>query len=258
MVSSAHLRRICVTLCTTVLLSACDSGIITTPNKGFDQVRFAPCTGKDTAFTDIPFEDWPQTYHLTVAETIEAHLESLHNPTTEQLDCSAADYSSMIKPTGTLKKLAMTLPPWEDPARLQKLSEMDLGPVLLEYLRTYECSLAERRNYISIIVPKENASSAGGNVTISMDRIFFNDKTDEQRGIIDHELAISRTTLNRTLTLVGGEDRLRPLSLDIECLKRVSLDIRNILGLVSQASACLPRIRDARGSLRDLHDPTQE
>ena len=135
---------------------------------------------------------------------------------------------------------------------------MDVGPVLLEYLRTYECALNERKNFIGIIVPKENASNAGQNVSVSMDRILYNDTTDEQRSTIDHELAVSRATLNRTLTIIGGEDRLRPLSLDIECLKRVSLDIRNITGLISQASACLPRIRDARGSLRDLPDPTQQ
>ena len=66
------------------------------------------------------------------------------------------------------------------------------------------------------------------------------------------EVALARPTLHRTLSLIGGIDRLRPVDSSFECLQRASLDIRNILGLTAEVTSCLPRILDTRGSLRDL------
>ena len=141
-----------------------------------------------------------------------------------------ADSPSALPPP----ELAALLPPWKESSRLAHLSEMDIGPVLLEYLRTYECSLSERDNLLFIIVPREHG-------TDSMERGLYQDTVAEQSELITHERSIARATLDRTLLILGGLDRLTPLGADIECLKRTSLDIRNSLGLVSQAAACLPR-----------------
>lgn len=208
-------------------------------------------------FATDPFDSWPQMYHSTVASVVDAHIKSLQDTTTLPLECSATDYSSVIKPTAALRNLAQTLPPWKDAEKLQKLSEMDIGPVLLEYVRIYECALSERRNTLDIQILKDfanNSSSSSAN-GLSMERDDMNTKDTEERLKIAKEIAVARPALDRTLMIIGGEDRLHPLSIDIECLKRTSLDIRNILGLVSQASACLPRIRDARGSMQDIPNP---
>lgn len=246
MISNRSLRRpltLALLLAGCTVLGAC--GIVTTPNTGTDLQALAACTGSGSMFDHISFDDWPKTYHSTVANVIEAHMDSLKDATKLQLQCTAPDYASMVKPTQDLRDLAGQLPPWQDSQKLQSLSEADIGPVLLEYLRVYECALNERNNFKMIKIQQEKN---GGN--------DFTNATEASReeGIIDHELAIARPALDRTLQIVGGADRLRPLALDIECLKRTSLDIRNILGLVSQVSACLPRVRDARGSLRDLPD----
>jgi hypothetical protein len=248
--------RISFTVLGALLLCSC-TNILTTSSTGIEGARLAACTGTGSMFETLPFSKWPDTYHKTVADVIDAHENTLRDTNIEELQCTAPDYPSIVKPTLYLKNLAKTLAPWKDTKKLNSLSEMDIGPVLLEYVRIYECALAERKNYLSILVPREFASSASAaNTTKTMDRISYNEAVDTQSRTIDHELAISRLTLNRTMLIVGGEDRLRPLSLDIECLKRVSLDIRNIMGLISQASACMPRIRDARGSLRDLPNPS--
>ena len=78
----------------TILLSGCSSGILTTSNQGFDQTRLAPCSGADSPFETLAFADWPQKYHQTVAQTIEAHLTSLQDTNPQQLECTAADYSA--------------------------------------------------------------------------------------------------------------------------------------------------------------------
>ncbi len=234
-----------------LLLYGCNS-LITTPPENIDTERLAACTIVGSVFETLPFAEWPKKYHETVAKVIEAHMKSIEDTKTTELQCTASDYASLVKPIPELTELAKTLPPWKDPLKLSKLSETELGPVLLEYLRVYECSLSERRNFLSTIVAKEFATAPTTAPNTLQQRIDYNETTDEQRRIIDYETAIARTTLNKTLIIVGGQDRLRPLGLDIECLKRVSLDIRNIMGLLSQASACMPRIRDARGSLRDL------
>ncbi len=237
-----------------LVLGGC-THILTTSPVGQDETRLAACTGKDTMFAEIPFNEWPQKYHSTVASVVDAHEDNLKDIDTLKLECTADDYASTLKPTGALKELARTLPPWKESRALDKLSEMDLGPVLLEYLRLYECALLERRDSLSIEVLKDFAGSSSSKDTTAMPREDFNKTGNDQRRTIDQEIRIARPTLDRTLLLVGGEDRLRPLSMDIECLKRTSLDIRNIMGLVSQATACLPRVRDARGSLQDPKNP---
>lgn len=236
----------------TLLLGAC-SGLITSPMEKRTGDRLAACTAKGTPFESLAFEEWAETYHTTVADIVEAHMDSIRDTHTTELQCTAEDYVSMVKPTDELRELAESLPPWQSEKAREDLSETDIGPVLLEYLRTYECSLSERRNFLSVIIPREwRTSSSSKPSTLTWGNT--NQSTLEQQRHIDYEMLLSRPTLDRTLLLVGGHDRLRPLSLDIECLKRVSLDIRNIMGLVSQASACMPRIRDARGSVRDLPD----
>lgn len=234
-------------------LVAC-SGVLTSGPEGIDIDRLAPCTGIGSPFENLDFKEWPKTYHKTVADVVEAHLKSLKNTKTEQLQCTAPDYPSVVKPTPDLKNLAEKLPPWKERTKLDRLSEMDIGPVLLEYVRVYECALNERRDELQLRIPAEFASSASAasEADTRMMRVQLNLDMDEQMQTIDHETILARSTLDRTLMIVGGQDRLRPLSLDIECLKRVSLDIRNILGLVSQSVACMPRIQDARSGLRDL------
>lgn len=229
------------------MLASC-SNIFTSPNTGTDTQALASCTGVGSMFEKIPFDDWAKDYHSTVAQVVEAHMDSLNNTAKLPLTCTAPDYASMVRPTGPLHDLAAELSPWKDDAqKLQALSETEIGPVLDEYLRVYECALNERKNFLQIRV--QQSQNGGNDYSNSIE-------VARQSAIIDHQLALARMALDRTLQIVGGADRLRPLALDIECLKRTSLDIRNILGLVSQVSACLPRIRDARGSLRDLPDPS--
>lgn len=238
----------------TLLLCACGQRQTT---DGIGAATFAPCSAEGSLFETIPFDEWPAAYHSRVSAAVEKHIESLSKYRGEALRCTEEDYASIVPPSGDLQAIAVNLPAWEDPDDLAKLSESHLSTVLLEFLRVYECSLLERDLYDEPIVG-DGDWGQGKNEDNVADWGKLALETGRQRDIIGRELATARPVLERTLTLVGSFDRLQPLSIDIECLKRSSLDLRNVLGLTAEASACLPRIEDGRGSLRDIKEDDDE
>lgn len=196
-------------------------------------------------FEEIEFDDWAGEYHADVSGVVDAHIKQMADISESALQCTAEDYASVIPPSGALRSMAEKLPAWKEDDRLNRLSESDAGGVLMEFLRVYECSMNERSYYLSNKLLDEEGS---------MNLFDLQKKETEQRAIITRELDIARPAMARTLAIVGGFDRLAPLSVDIECLKRSSLDLRNVLGLAAEASACLPKAWDPHGSLRDLAD----
>lgn len=228
------------------------SGCVSAPDwqwAGGEQLT--SCTGKGGPFEKTDMEKWPDTYHGTVSKVIEAHMKKFENLSTTDIICTAEDYPSMFKASTELQGLASTLEPWKN----RTVSELELAPVLLEYLRVYECSLEEKRYFLTT-AQKSSSSSSSKGPQIGIGK-FVDEKTED--GIfINRELATSRPILERTLSIVGGLDRLKPLAMDIECLKRASIDLRNGMGLIAEAAACMPRAIDARGSLRDLAKPPYE
>jgi hypothetical protein len=198
-----------------------------------------PCTAKGSVFADLPFDEWPQHYHSTVSDVVEAHVQN-----TDALVCTADSYADLDKPTTALVSLASTLPPWQDPQHLQHLSEADLGAVLLEFNRVYECSLLEQGMFLPVKV--QPAVTVQG---------LYRQTITQQQQVIQQELATARPTLDRLLSLIGGVGRLKPVRMEVECLTRTSLDMRNVFGLVAEATSCLSRIGDARTSLRSPANP---
>lgn len=216
-----------------------------TARQGLQSERLAPCTADGSPFADLPFETWAPFYHNTVLAVTEAHIQSLGNVNALPLQCTAEDYEELVPASEPLQALAATLPAYRD---AESLTEVDMAPVLLEFLRVYECSMKQRKEYLSVYIPREYSPN-----TFMRLGDFFAAKS-VQNDIMEKEMRVSRLALERTLGLIGGFDRLRPLSLDIECIKRASLDLRNVLGLASDASSCLPRAWDTHGSLRDLQE----
>ncbi len=164
-------------------------------------------------------------------------MQTMKGITEQPIACTAADYASVIPPSGALRAIGEMIPAWKN--RLGDLHESDMSSVLLEFLRVYECSMNEYLEKFPV-----------------MDRTNMTGTFLEQQGriaeTVRREEAVSREALVRTLGLIGGFDRLQPLNVDIECLKRASLDLRNVTGLTADVSSCLPRAWDAKGSLRDL------
>lgn len=186
-----------------------------------------------------PIDRIARDYHTTVDRIIEAHEKK------RVITCSEGIWE---EPTKELTELATTLAPWSDAGDYFGLVETDIGAVLLEYLRMYECALQDERYFATIRVAEEKRQ---GDV---INTFLFTSGIADRLKRIRTEQYFARRALNRTLILIGGVDRLRPVDSSLECLQRASLDIRNTLGLAADVSSCIPRVLDARGSLRTLDE----
>lgn len=225
-------------LTASALLCACEDS----SNRGLAALKLPPCSAENSIFAEKPYKEWKDIYHTQVDKVIEAHMKAMNESAKKPLQCTKADQNALVPATDELKETAKMIPAWKD--RIQDLKETDMQAVLLEFLRIYECSLDENILFLPVNLTARDGEQRGA----------FTDDMTEIRTASAEEKSLSRETLNRTLSIVSGFDRLQPLTLDIECLKRSSLDLRNILGIASDVSSCLPRIWDAKGSLRDLKE----
>ena len=208
----------------------------------------APCSRFDDRYSTLLFEDtkvkeWPDIYHDQVDRVVEEFLD------TQEFECNANDYESFMRPGSELLNLAAGLPTWNDPDI--PLSEYDIGRVLLEYLRIYECALMEFDEFLMFDTAQEEFDEPG------IRSLFIPDLFGEsikREDIIQKERVIARKTLHRVLTLIGTFGRLRPLEAELECTQRLSLDVRNIAALSAETSSCLPRAWNAKDALRDYEE----
>ncbi len=188
------------------------------------------CEGNETLFPTTPeavVDTWKDRYETRVDGIVNAHLARKN----------AVNCTELVRepPTDELRALASQLPPWKSNGGT--LSENDMAAVLLEHLRVYGCAM---KQHLTADLP----DIYNGTLDSTMHT--------NRRGEAEQELVLAPATLERTLQLLSGMDRLRPIDDALQCLSRTSLDIRNTLGLAAETSACLPRIWDAKGSLRSL------
>lgn len=216
--------------------------------------HLAACTAEESAFARIPFRQWPAYFHGTGSTIIEEHLNTLQTISATQLRCAAATPLNALPAAPKLRALAATLPPWKSPARLNALSQLHVGPVLLDFLRIYECANLERQRVLVVTVQERRGQGMSSIPKIGMGRGEFVDEERTQQRQIEREMHVARTTMERTLALLGGLDNLRGIAVELECLKRASLDLRNTVGLAADASACLSKV-PGKSSLRDLAIP---
>lgn len=238
--------------CIAILTASCVPGTTSPQHDALDATILPACTADATLFALLPFDKWGLIYHELTDAAISAHLNSFtkqgsDSPFFSNLQCSAPDSAGLLQPSGPLFLIATKLPPWRDPKNLARLSEQDFGVVLLEFLRIYECALKIHRDFLDINIVNDNALRS----LLPFDLGQFGAEHKRRKQIIETELLIARSALERILMTTGSLDRLWPFLLDLECIERASLDLRNVTGLVSESASCMPRLWDARGSLRD-------
>jgi len=225
-----------------------------------DSKTAGSCSKYDNAiqamgYTTKYLQEWPEKFHTDVAEGIQELFEP------PVIDCHAETPYDLVAldldEESKLYKIAKDLPPWQDPVELAKLTRMDAGPILLEYLRVYECMLKEFDTFLPIEVRHElhkKAQDAGDpDRHIEISDIAFYGSDYEQT--INHELAATRKAIEQSLTILMRMERLRAIEAEFECLQRASLDIRNIASLTADSAVCLPRMWDAKDPLRDMKEP---
>lgn len=188
---------------------------------------------------------WSAQYHGDVEEAVEQHLKG----TTVECDAEGD-----FPPVPKIADIAKRLPPWIE-VGTSSLTRNDTSAVLLEYLHSYECALAERFLYLTIEVKEEEEKRSD---IIEEEMPDISELTmlliGQMRQTL-REIALSRPTLNRVLSYIGGLGLLDPLNQEVECLQHASIDIRNGVGLSAEVSACLPRVWEGKDPLRDLYDP---
>ncbi len=258
--------RYLITWPTSLLLAGIVVGLLTPAMQAWAQGTFAvdvpkyagrasgtqpiltPCSRhvgdyRKLGFLENNIDQWPDTYHKRVDSVVEEYLKP------SELDCSAEDFGDFLKPGPELKSLAADLPQWSSGT---PISRLDTGRVLLEYLRVYECGLMEFGEFVQFDTTREEYKK---HAEVPLFTLFMSGLMTEsslRTEIIQTEQLIARKSLHRVLSLLGAFDRLRPLSSELECLQRFSLDVRNITALSAETSACMPRIWNAKDTLRDI------
>lgn len=159
----------------------------------------------------------------------------------QNMECAAEESQQFFPPTAELEELAASLPPWSTGEALERLSEDDIGSVLLEFLRVLECASLEYSRAIEINTEGDDIGA-----------VALQSLQDIER--IRSELPVAREALRTTLLYTETSNRLHALSQEITCLQRASLDIRNAFGLIASAVSCMPRAWDAHGTLRSLKE----
>lgn len=193
---------------------------------------------------------WSNRYKGQMNRLIDDYIQNALS----EVECTESN-GVFLPPTPEMADLARKLPPWEDPDDFATLALDDFSAVTLEYLRTYECALAERSFGLMSEVATELSF-----VTLSFTpftTVIWEDTIDEyldQQQKIERELDVRRRTVNRVLNLLGGMGRLQALEAEAVCLQRLSIDARNAVGLSAEAASCLPRVWDIRDPLRDYDD----
>lgn len=237
------------------------SGCLVQEDRDIADEPLPPCTTAGSLFENLPFAQWTDVYqapiylwadeyHRRVAEVIDAHVERALRGEFP-LSCTAPDYRQAMLPTAQLQSLAATIPAWQDDIAHGTLSEADFGPVLTEFLRIYECGLQEHnREELAtsrIFAEWQEAGFFGRGTEYDLLEEFI--RRDFWTA---EELLVARPALERALAVIGSLDLLQPFVAELTCIERASLDLRNILGLASDAAACMSRALDARASLRDF------
>lgn len=259
--SKGSFRTLLLGLCTCITVGVFISvGLSKTSHAAPDPWKPYPilesCTRADQQYASMFFniyriDDWAQAYHERVDGIIEEYLKP-----PEKIDC-LNPVILPLNPVSALSSLASELPPWQNPAELANLDRNDYGIVLLEYLRLYECAMADHNLFLPMDVIRERFEddAGGGPLATYINGFVFESLLKEMKRrqrIIVEEVATARPTLERALLIVTGFTRLSPIDAELECLQRASLDLRNGLGLAADASVCLPKAWDVKDPLRDL------
>lgn len=190
-------------------------------------------------------------YDAYVGAVIQAHMQ-LHTQKTD----SCKENPPFSPATGALRALAAELPPWKSEMRVLTLTEQQMTGVLLEYMRVYKCSLfeyAEAAQSPAVVwwFAADHLTDEPGEEYVDDITAYATSAPLAINRLVNREIATAEEAMERTIAFVGGIDRLHAGDVDFECVRRASLDLRNVLGLLSEALSCAARSLDAKSSLRD-------
>lgn len=126
----------------------------------------------------------------------------------------------------------------------------NFSSVALEFVREYECKLSELQDQaINVVLTDndiENPDPAGLYSATLASRItnLIQLMTDERQR--------ARTATERTINTLRSFEMHLPFTLQMHCMQRTAMDLKNTLALTADAVSCMPKIWD---SVTSIHDP---
>ncbi len=168
-------------------------------------------------------------------------------------------------PMPKLKLLASKLPGWYFPVgvtlpsgpttgyRTRVVQFSSFSSILGEFLREYECKLSLMVDQTSTAIESGNDIDQPCTAAPCPDLSFpdFFVRPSQYADRLSFEKSRSRLALERTLHTMRSFDGNYGAARNIWCYELASLDLRNELGLVADATSCMPKIWDAVTSLHD-------
>jgi hypothetical protein len=218
------------------------------------------CSRNSTPLFDLAYADlrrdndvidqWSAGFHELMATLTTEQLD----PTAIEIECKAETMHEFLKPTDAMQQVIDEWEPFTIDPNTSKLSRLDIGYVMLELLRQYECALQERLYVIEGEISEELVyeifPGQGSNTYVTENSVTT--EAQEQRTKIKRELSTTREAVEQTVRIVTSKERTTIVRAEVECLERASLDIRNATGLAAEANSCLPRIWNSKDVLIDL------
>lgn len=203
--------------------------------------KLFPREGTVTEGTSL-VDRWSKLYHDRVRLVVDEHIRQLQIGST----CGT---SARTNPSPALELLGKDL-------GRDDVHQEDFATLLLRYLETYECALQSEEFVVEAQAENVLANrKKQKNEQYTFGILDFQEEVQRERSQIAQELRIARSANHRTLVYLSGYGRFQPLNSALQCLMGATVDIRNSLDLAAEASACLPRIWDAKTSLRTLYSP---
>jgi hypothetical protein len=127
--------------------------------------------------------------------------------------------------------------------------------VVADFQRLYECKLSEfDASWSTTVVAQgydryDSSAQKGKPIT----QFTETPRIVEFQNSLHEEVELTRLALQRSLLTLRSLELGAPINVELNCLEREMLDMRNELSLLADASACFPRIWDAATS---LHEPS--
>ncbi|MEQ1849655.1 MAG: hypothetical protein ABL890_03640 [Candidatus Peribacteraceae bacterium] len=281
---------------TTVLRADLDAGGSGTGGSSSSSSSLAPayreCSSRGTMFEDIRnLDEARNLFASTMGRVTEERQKLLTD--TSNWSCTAAT----AMPMPTLTELADSLPAWHYrksnlfsglfgfgyTTELRPVTFASFSSIVGEYLRVYECTVAELQSSAFVIVSNNQdyppgtqfcctqngceeatraASLCTGAVTdkpdcggecsqakLSMLDLAKRPTSFSARAIPERTRA--RIAVERTLTALHSYEMEHETIRQLSCAERATLDALSMTALLSEAASCLPKIWDVSTSLHD-------
>lgn len=190
-------------------------------------------------------------FRRTVNEVVEEREQIFQHPS--RWRCNVGAKVEIPK----LQALAQKLPGWNfvvvsgaslTPQVVQRTVDwQSFAAVLAEYLREYECKMAELEASSAVLEPTDFGFSSKE----SEDYMERMSRAEWAARMFYENRIHARLAIERTIQALKSAEQHFQLTKDLVCLQRTTMDIQAEMTLLADTVSCLPKIWDAAMSIHD-------